>query len=170
MSDKSDNFNELKQLLKLKRHEIPPPGYFGNFSSEVISRIRAGEACGGDTLWERWRAESPFMAKVFYILTAKPGLIGGLATSMCLCLLLGVVLLDRSESGQMLPDTAMSVQPSAARDAASPWVASAAPLESPEGGVTVTTNPVASLQPVSSLFGTQQNPLFQSVDFVPANR
>ena len=43
MNESENNFSELKRLLKLKRHEVPPPGYFNDFSAEIIARIRAGE-------------------------------------------------------------------------------------------------------------------------------
>ncbi len=33
MNESEHNFQDLKRLLKLKRHEVPPPGYFNNFSS-----------------------------------------------------------------------------------------------------------------------------------------
>ncbi len=55
MNENNKNFDELKRLLKLKRHEIPPPGYFNNFSGEVISRIRAGETGGSTSLAEQLR-------------------------------------------------------------------------------------------------------------------
>jgi hypothetical protein len=46
MNETEQNFEELKKLLTIKRHEVPPPGYFNHFSGQVISRIRAGEAGG----------------------------------------------------------------------------------------------------------------------------
>lgn len=52
MSSSPDNFESLEKLLKLKRHEQPPPRYFSEFSGRVTSRIEAGE--GRTTWWERF--------------------------------------------------------------------------------------------------------------------
>jgi hypothetical protein len=45
MSDQSpeSDFSKLQTLLRLKRHEQPPPRYFNDLSGRVISRIKAGE-------------------------------------------------------------------------------------------------------------------------------
>ena len=169
MSEKNENFEDLKKLLKLKRYEIPPPGYFNNFSGDVVSRIRAGEA-GGQSFFERIQADSGFWGNILFVFQRKPGLIGGLATSMCLLLLFGVVLLDHSESGQMATD-AVTAEASPSAPDVSPTLASAISLEpSDTGGIAVNTNPVASLQPVTTFAGSSANPLFQPVGFMPASQ
>ena len=48
-----NEFDRLQELLQLKRHESPPPGYFRDFSSGVLARIRREEARRPRTLWER---------------------------------------------------------------------------------------------------------------------
>jgi hypothetical protein len=44
----------LQQLLRLKRHETPPPGYFNEFSDTVLDRIRTLESERAIPKWRRW--------------------------------------------------------------------------------------------------------------------
>lgn len=171
MSDTNNNFKELKGLLKLKRHEIPPPGYFNQFSSDVILRIRAGE-CGGQNFMERVRSDWPFLANVMGLFALRPGLIGGLATSACLLLVVSVLWADRSESSPADGSAAMAqVQTAPSVPDTNPTlVAQATSLGPPDAGISISTNPVASLQPVATLFGSQQNPLFQQAAFMSVSR
>jgi len=172
MSDTNNNFEDLKKLLKLKRHEIPPPGYFNHFSGDVISRIRAGESGGHGTVLERLQSDSPFLATLLNLFHAKPGIIGGLATSVCLLLLIAVIVADRTDTASPeMTTTAMNQPMQAASDTASqPAPATAQLVAADTGGITVSSNPVVSLQPSATLFGAQQNPLFQPVAFMPAKQ
>jgi hypothetical protein len=79
--------------------------------------------------------------------------------------LVGVVLLDDSETGP-LPPVTVADQPSTATPEASPILA----LDAPQGGLTISTNPISSLQPISTPFDSPQNPLVQPVGFVPAGQ
>ncbi|HZO85133.1 MAG TPA: hypothetical protein VFC26_07975 [Verrucomicrobiae bacterium] len=52
MNPQADNFEQIRKVLALKRHEQPPPGYFQNLSARIISRIESAES-DQPTLWER---------------------------------------------------------------------------------------------------------------------
>ena len=52
MNPPPDKFDALARLLRLKRHEQPPPRYFNDFSSGVLARIQRGEA--RVSWWERF--------------------------------------------------------------------------------------------------------------------
>lgn len=53
MNENENDFEQLQELLRLKRHESPPPGYFRDFSSGVLARIRRDEARRPQGLWRR---------------------------------------------------------------------------------------------------------------------
>ena len=162
-----NNFQDLKRLLKLKQHEVPPPGYFNHFSSDVVARIRDGEIGGAEGI--------SWLHNLLRIFEARPGIIGGLATSLCVLLLFGVVLADRSDAptGGATMANARSEQGATA----APALAASVPLlpAGDNSGIALNTNSgavtVSSLQPMASLFGQQQqNPLFQSASFMPAGQ
>lgn len=48
-----DEFDSVKQLLALKRHEEPPPGYFDRLPGEVRARIAHAQA-HPEPWWRRW--------------------------------------------------------------------------------------------------------------------
>ncbi len=46
MTSSPHDFEPLRKLLKLKHHEVPPPGYFNSFSCRVISRLETSPQPG----------------------------------------------------------------------------------------------------------------------------
>jgi hypothetical protein len=166
MKQNENTFGNLKQLLKLKRHEVPPPGYFNNFSDSVISRIRAGEAGGAQSVTERLHFTAPWLANFLNIFETKPGLIGGFAVSLCLLLVLGVVFSERSDSApkNILGTVESAPTGGSLASVSAPQFATAADST----GIMASTNPVTSLQPASTLFGQPNPTLFQSASFAPA--
>lgn len=54
MNEAPENFEALQKLLALKRHEVPPPGYFNNFSEKIIARIEAQEMAKQQSWWRQW--------------------------------------------------------------------------------------------------------------------
>jgi hypothetical protein len=159
MNESDNNFEALRQLLKLKRHEVPPPGYFNRFSTQIIAGIRAAEAGDARVAGQA----SSWWSNFFQLFELKPAFAGAFASALCLLLIFGIVYADRPESGQQpfLPNADSSVASFAAMTPASvPSAAYAA------DGM-ASNNPAASLQPVASLFGSE-NPLVQPVSFSPA--
>jgi len=53
MNEQQNEFESLRRLLSLKRHEPPPPGYFRDFAAKVIARIEAHEAVALLPWWQR---------------------------------------------------------------------------------------------------------------------
>jgi hypothetical protein len=166
MNESEQRFDNLRQLLKLKQHEIPPPGYFAGFSSQIISSIQEERAISRPT---QTFSSPSWLTQFLSVFDSRPGLLGGLATSMVLFLVLGIVLADHSDneiSANYATDTAM--QPS------SPLASANVPAEMPgndqasSGGITMSTNPVTSLQPTTSLFGQDNNYPFQLANYATA--
>jgi len=161
MNESENNFESLRRLLALKRHEIPPPGYFNNFPRQVMARLRAGEADVPQGI-----TAPSWLLKFFQAFEAKPAYVSSFACSLCLLLLFGIVYAERpdaTEKSSMF--TAFTTPPVSLVDARSQEFSSAAQTT----GLMVDTNPVISLQPVAMLFG-QQNPLAQPVSLsLPGN-
>ena len=162
MNETDSNFEALRQLLALKKHEIPPPGYFDRFSGEVVSRIRAGESARPETMMERLFAEAPWLLKLIQAFESKPAFTGVFASALCLLIVAGIVY---SDNPTVTPDAtaaqmSLNGSPMAAMSA-SFLDASAA---TPQGGMIASTNPVESLDPNASPFGNP-NPLLQPVSF-----
>jgi len=96
MHPEQENFDSLKRLLALKRHEQPPPRYFNEFSRQVVSRIRAGEFDNRESLIEQAQMEAPWVARLLSAFQAKPMYAGVFATAACALLIGGVIFSERS--------------------------------------------------------------------------
>jgi len=81
MIQDSDNFEQLRRLLAVKRHEQPPPGYFHSFSREVIVRINAGELGEAETKW--WAFDGSWLQWLWGACERRPALAGGVGLAFC---------------------------------------------------------------------------------------
>jgi hypothetical protein len=138
MNPDSENFELLLRALKLKRYEVPPPGYFNNFSSKIIARIQAGEQGGTENSWLR---------RLWTLLEAKPMVAGALGAVVCTLLVAGVFISEE------VGTTPIAMTPVATES--SPSLAGSAPLVAfnqtdAHPQMVSSTNPVAPS--VSSLF------------------
>ena len=100
MNQDTENFEQLRRLLKLKRYEQPPPGYFNDFSSQVIARIKLGERGEDSAVIERLLWEAPWLQRIWAAFEAKPVLAGAFGLAVCGLLITGVIY---SEKGDVQP-------------------------------------------------------------------
>jgi hypothetical protein len=118
-------YEQLRKLLALKRHEMPPPGYFATFSSKVIARIEA----------EGLSVELPWWRRVLAGMTLRP-----VALVSYSAVVLGVFALAASASRYLEDDQNVSVA------VANPW-ASGSLLQ---GNDTPAPVSIAALDPVDA--------------------
>jgi hypothetical protein len=95
MSPGQENFEELRRLLAVKRHEQPPPGYFDGFSRQVITRIQAGEARASESFLQRWMSRAPWLQSLWNGFEAKPIVAGAFGVGVCGLLVIGLVSSER---------------------------------------------------------------------------
>jgi hypothetical protein len=151
MSDNEQDFDALRRLLALKRHEVPPPGYFEDFSSNVIARIRSGEAA----------ARMPWILRFIQAFESRPAYPVALASSLCMLLLFGIITVEQN--------------PGISTGLATQMGASGFPVATVSSGAQTAgllalgnTNSDNNLSDNTSLFGSSQpNPYIQPVSFSP---
>jgi hypothetical protein len=151
--NENENFESLRQLLSLKRHEVPPPGYFNRFSGQVIARIRAGE--------REAETATPWYLRFMQMFEMKPAFASSFASALCLLLLFGIVYAEQSDqSPQSLMQTS---QLSPEMLTASATVVSM-PESAPQSvfGGSISNSSPSSLQP---LFGGGGNVFAQQASF-----
>ncbi len=161
MSENENNFETLRQLLAHKRQELPPPGYFEDFSSQVASRIRQIES-QPQSAQEELFLQAPWLLRLLKTLELKPAFAGAFASALTLLLVLGIVYAERPDSQ---PDLVLESSTPSAGTFASAQSSAFAPALSTD--FAASNSAVASLQPVASLFGSQSG-LVQPVSFLPA--
>ncbi|MEY4386668.1 MAG: hypothetical protein RLY20_1951 [Verrucomicrobiota bacterium] len=94
MEDQTENFEQLKKLLALKKHEQPPPGYFNKFSGNVISRIHAERAVEHDPM-RQLESEAPWLMRFWRALETKPIFGAAFGTAICAVVLGGILMAEK---------------------------------------------------------------------------
>ena len=152
MNAEPEDFDKLCRLLKLKRHESPPPRYFNDFSSQVIARIRSGTPSLRRESIEDTFSESPWVRRFWQAVEHRPAISGLLTASACALLVVGIFASDSAQ-----PTLKITADGMARLDA--PEIGSAGlhnfAMPSPAGvGLLFAniTNPAAQLPPNHSLF------------------
>jgi hypothetical protein len=83
MSDAPQEFENLQKLLKLKRHESPPPGYFNNFSSLVVNHLEREAR-------QRSKIKNSRLLKCLSFLETNPMTAGLFGVGVCGLLAVGI--------------------------------------------------------------------------------
>ena len=96
MDSQPENFENLRRLLALKRHEQPPPGYFDELHAGVINHLRAGDVLP-ERLTKRMSWELPWLRRFLTGISAQPALPGLFGAAACAMVLAGVLYAERSE-------------------------------------------------------------------------
>src|SRR5712672_3334967 len=115
MSPIPDDFEQLRRLLALKRHEQPPPGYFHGFSRQVIVRIQAGELGDAEeaSLWSF--SGGSFLQRIWATLDARPALAGAFGVAVCGFFVVGALMSDATANPPPPPRVDLVA------DTSSPW-------------------------------------------------
>jgi hypothetical protein len=146
MSPEQDEFKDLRRLLALKRHEQPPPGYFDQFSRQVILCIKAGEKSASVFHAETHLFHLPWFQSLWGALQAKPVLAGVFSLAVCGLVVTGINMSERSQGTPVsvlpVPDQSIATlrpddQPTAGLLTQTPETGS----PSSEGTLTLQTTP-----------------------------
>ena len=100
-----EQFEQLKKLLALKRHEQPPPGYFDRLPRQIILAI------------EREQAQSePWLRRVWSTLQRKPAFAGAFGVAICTLVVGGILVANKTNqtSGSKTVTTTSNASPNIA--------------------------------------------------------
>ena len=107
MKSDPENFDPLLRLLRVKRYEQPPPGYFESFSRGVLARLKADETqrlgesrdIAEEASWLRW---------LWSVLEAKPILAGVFGVVVSGLVLAGIIYSQSLEQTSVLANSPTS--------------------------------------------------------------
>ena len=151
MTPEQENFDGLLRLLKVKRYEQPPPGYFKDFSPHIIAQIKASAPVEREPFLDRLSWEVPWLQRLIETLQAKPALAVSFGAGLCALLLGGVIYSESMEFNRPMPTAEIAPDVTASSMAISP-IRPSRPVEAALllGDTTNSLIPIS--QPPSSLF------------------
>lgn len=160
MNTSPEDFGELRKLLKLKRYEQPPPGYFAHFSTIVINRIER-EGRSGDAMLE----VPSWVARFFGLFQASPVFSGLFGAALCGLVIFGISTANRGDKSP-----AMAFQPPPATVAEANPAETVAFNASHQGALGRSTDPVFGSAALGSPFAANGSidARFQNASFTPA--
>lgn len=98
MNPDQPDFEALRRLLKLKRHETPPPRYFNDFSGQVIIRIKTGDLREQDDFGEKLTLAQHWWQRLVSAFRDGPVLVGASVTTVLVLLVGAAMYTEKLES------------------------------------------------------------------------
>jgi hypothetical protein len=93
-----ENFESLRRALKLKRHEVPPPGYFKNLSTQIVGRIRENDVHDRARVLDEAAWEAPWVNKIVRMFQRQPVFAGIAAAGACVLMIAGLIYSEQPPS------------------------------------------------------------------------
>jgi hypothetical protein len=147
MNSDPGDFETLRKLMALKRHEQPPPGYLNQLSSSIHARLEQGE--GRLTMWDRVSAN----------FTLRPFLAYAFGLTVCGAVGLSAVSMVREEMAQAADPSPVATLKTPAHAATFAGQYKSEPPVLHVANWLGNTNPTAETQPRPSLFDTHPTAL-----------
>ena len=151
MANESENFDALRKLLALKRHEVPPPGYFDRLPREIHVRLAAARQPQAPRVHHP-APESNWLAGLLRLVESRPSFVGAFGVGICGVILSGIVYSHQRQAPatNLLPELVQAVPLLQGDSGIQNWAAPASTL----GGVNAlaSTNPLFTRPPASLLF------------------
>lgn len=155
-----NDFAQLRRLLRVKRHEQPPPGYLHQFPAEVISALKAErqshKQSGSSENGPLW------IMRFLERLQARPAFAGALGAGLCALMIGGVIL---NEKGAARPTPMPSL------------LSEITPVAQPAAGAgiggafqPVTADATSTLMASNSFQGSPSPSLFDSIPGIDTAR
>ena len=162
MSVESENFEQLRRLIALKKYEQPPPGYFHHFSREVIVRIKAGDKGEAEVVsWWSW--EGSWMQRAWAAIETRPVLAGAFGVAMCGFFATGALLSTNADSNVGIIEGYNIAQNPSRPPINAPW-------ERPTPVNLISKTPPVTPSLFDEIQRFQQSPqIFMNVNYVPGN-
>jgi len=145
MTPEPENFDALQRLLKLKRCEQPPPGYFNDFSRQVMARINRDATEDRGRSFDRLFWEVPWLGRLLEAFQAKPALAVTFGAAVCALLIGGVIY---SASMEYKPAALPTISADAEQATPAPIAPAAFGLSDPAEGTLAATGTNNSLNPI----------------------
>ncbi|MBI3882030.1 MAG: sigma-70 family RNA polymerase sigma factor [Verrucomicrobia bacterium] len=154
-----EEFEQLRKLLALKRHEQPPPGYFGKFSGQVIARIESAQPEPKPSLWRQLTGG----------LFQNPALAGAYGIGAIAAVVLGLAIFsaETKETAMTTPPTAPPTAPAFAAQPSPLPVPTVVAMTSEPQPVAVTLAPLPVAESASSTVNVSLRPVLPA-DSAPA--